>query len=97
MRLEILKRLLCLIILYFILICLVNLDFYLNLYFLQDISGGIDILGWQLDKDQLLIVISCAIIIIILISITIVFVIWYCCFCKNKTGNSIFCNLKIHM
>ncbi|XP_025421761.1 uncharacterized protein LOC112691638 isoform X2 [Sipha flava] len=52
-----------------------------------DISDdfNLDIFGWKLDKDQFLIAITCAIAIIILMSITIVFTIWYCCFCKKKT------------
>lgn len=60
-----------------------------NLLF-QDFSGGFDpdinILGWQLDKEQLSIAITCAIAIIILISITVVFMIWYYCFCKKRIG-----------
>lgn len=56
--------------------------------FFQDIPGDfhLDIFGWKLDKDQFLIAITCAIAIIILMSITIVFTIWYYCFCKKKTG-----------
>lgn len=64
-----------------------------DIFVLQDISGGfdwtLDVLGWQVDKDQLSIVIACAIVIIVLISITIVFIIWYCCFCKIKNGKHI--------
>jgi hypothetical protein len=51
-----------------------------------DLSKGLnlDIFGWQLKEDQLRIIIPCAIVIIILISITIVFIIWYCYFCRKK-------------
>lgn len=42
--------------------------------------------GWQLDKDQLSIVVTGAIAVIILSSITTVFIIWYCCFCRKKIG-----------
>lgn len=59
-------------------------------FFFQDISGGFDwnlnIFGWQLDKDQLSIVITCAIAVIILSSVIIVFIIWYCCFCRKTIG-----------
>lgn len=47
---------------------------------------NLDILGWKVNKDHLSLVITCAIAIIILISIIIVFIIWYCCFCKKKIG-----------
>jgi len=64
-----------------------------NIFVLQDISGGfdwtLDVLGWQVDKDQLSVVIACVIVIIVLTSITIVFIIWYCCFCKIKNGKHI--------
>ncbi|XP_050426933.1 uncharacterized protein LOC126837147 isoform X2 [Adelges cooleyi] len=51
-------------------------------------NWDLDILGWQLDKDQLLVLIICTIVVIVLISSTLVFTIWYCCFCKKKTVHS---------